>query len=110
MEANAMSKPASRTVPLSRELQTHKGPIKEIVLNEPTLRTFRQYGEPWKLTSNKDGHSTEFDNAALTGFLVDMSGHDVVVLETMPARDWISVRQAMVELLMGVAGDRPTAA
>lgn len=97
----------SKTVPLSRPLQTHKGPLKEIVLNEPTLRAFRQYGEPFKVISTKEGQSIEHDNRALAQFAAHMSGHDEIVLDDLPAKDWYAVRAAVVEMLLGVAGENP---
>jgi hypothetical protein len=95
----------TKTVPLRKVLETHKGPIKELVLNEPTARPFVKYGEPFIMRFGKDGtKEVSFDNKAVIGFLVDMTGHDELVLEGLSARDFTDARNALVGMLQETTG------
>jgi len=100
---------ATRTVKLSRPLETHKGAVTQLELREPKLRCFREYGEPFKVTATKDGQSIEHDNRVLVKFLAHMSSVDEIILDDLPATDYYAARAALVEMLLGVAGENPTA-
>ncbi|RNJ49360.1 hypothetical protein [Methylocystis hirsuta] len=95
----------SNTVPLRKALETHKGLVKELVLNEPTARPFIKYGEPFIMRFGNDGmKEVSFDNKAVIGFLVDMTGHDELVLEGLSARDYTEVRTKLVNMLQESTG------
>lgn len=91
----------SKTISLGAVLETHQGPIKELVLNEPKARTFRK-GEPFKIRS---GGEIDWNNDIVLAFLQDMTGHDSVVLDGLGAGDFLKARNALLELLVEEIGD-----
>lgn len=92
---------ASKTITLSTVLETHKGPIKELVLNEPKARSWRR-GEPIKLF--KDGHLS-FDNEVILGFLQDMTGHDSLVLDGLSGPDFLKARDVLLDMVKEQGAD-----
>lgn len=95
------------TYTLSEEIQTHKGPTREIVMSEPRARAFRKYGEPFKVVRHGDAIDFEYDNDAMLNFISEMSGVDTVILDGLSANDYLGLRVAATGLFAGV-GDRPT--
>lgn len=95
------------TYKLSEEIHTHKGPTREIVLQEPRARAFRLFGEPFKVIRRDDRIDFEFDNDAMLKFIGDMSGLDAVILDGLSANDYIGLRAAATGLFAGI-GDNPT--
>jgi hypothetical protein len=91
----------SKTISLGAVLDTHKGQLKELVLNEPKARTFRK-GEPFKI---RNGGEIEWNNDIVLAFLQDMTGHDSIVLDDLSAADFIKARGALLELLLEESGD-----
>ncbi|PPC85584.1 MAG: hypothetical protein CTY36_18710, partial [Methylocystis sp.] len=89
-----MAKP--KTISLSAVLDTHKGQLKELVLNEPKARTFRK-GEPFKI---RNGGEIDWNNDIVLAFLQDMTGHDAPVLDDLSAADFLKARNALLELLV----------
>ncbi len=97
------------TVKLSKSLQTHKGEINELELNEPTARAFFDYAEPFKMKI-KDGRvEFEYNNVSTLNFMAQMSGVDMLILKDLPAKDYMAARVAVTDLILGVAGESPTA-
>lgn len=99
---------ATVTVPLSEPLITHKGELKSIELKTPTARSFRIHGEPFKTNVTGDRIMFEINNENMFGFLADMTGHDQIVLDALPAADYIKLRNEARDLIIGIAGDHPT--
>jgi hypothetical protein len=93
----------SKTITLGAVLETHRGPIKELVLNEPKARTFRK-GEPFKIRS---GGEIEWNNDIVLAFLQDMTGHDSIVLDDLSAADFLKARNGLLELLVEEVGADP---
>ncbi|HEY8123923.1 MAG TPA: hypothetical protein VIF88_00655 [Methylocystis sp.] len=91
----------SKTIVLAAAIETHKGPIKELVLNEPKARTFRR-GEPFKI---RNGGEIEWNNEIVLAFLQEMTGHDALVLDGLGAGDFLKARNALLELLVEEIGD-----
>lgn len=99
------------TIKLSKELNTHKGPVRELELNEPQAGSFVRHGEPFHTKMEKDGGvDIRYDNKAMLDFLSDMTGVDRVILETLPSSDYYTLRTQAVSLLMGGLGASPTEA
>lgn len=92
-------------VSLSKTLKTHKGDVRSIELKEPTARSFVNRGEPFKVRVADGKVSFDYDNRAMIGFLSDMTGHDEIILETLPARDYVDLRNAATSLIMGIVGE-----
>jgi hypothetical protein len=93
----------SKTISLSAVLDTHKGQLKELVLNEPKARTFRK-GEPFKI---RNGGEIEWNNDIVLAFLQDMTGHDALVLDDLSAADFLKARNGLLELLVEEIGGDP---
>ncbi|MGJ0512277.1 hypothetical protein [Methylocystis sp.] len=93
----------SKTISLSAVLDTHKGPLKELVLNEPKARTFKK-GEPFNIRA---GGEIEWNNEIVLAFLQDMSGHDALVLDDLSAADFLKARNGLLELLVAEIGGDP---
>jgi hypothetical protein len=103
----------TETVKLSRPLKTHGGEVSEITLKEPLARSFFNHGEPFKvkvLTDDKGESLVDFDffNNVIAKFLVDMTGLDDLVLSSLRAVDYMSVRTRAAHMIIGVAGNSPT--
>jgi hypothetical protein len=95
----------SRTVTLTKTLETHGGKITALELKEPTARSFFEYNEPFKILM-KDGRvDFDYDNKAMLGFVADMSGVDLLILKDLAAKDYLSARTVATDLILGVAGD-----
>lgn len=107
----------TETFELSQPITTHNGPVQTLTLKEPTARLFTRHGEPFstKVIWGDDGKvaDVEFvfkDNKKVLQFLADMTGVDDVLLESMPARDFLQVRQLVAKMItLGVGGKDPTA-
>ncbi|MCW2284907.1 phage tail assembly protein [Rhodoblastus acidophilus] len=98
------------TVNLSRPLMTHKGQVTSLELREPLAGSFFDHAEPFKIRV-KDGRvDFDYDNAAMMRFLADMCGHDVTVLRGLAARDYMTVRTAVTDIILGLTGteENPT--
>lgn len=93
----------SKTISLSAVLDTHKGQLKELVLNEPKARTFRK-GEPFKI---RNGGEIDWNNDIVLAFLQDMTGHDALVLDDLSAADFLKARNGLLELLVEEIGGDP---
>ena len=91
---------------LSRPLRTHKGDLSELTLKEPTARSFiRAKRDPYTVKFEDDKATYTFDSAATLAFLVDMTGHDEITLEALPAADFMALRWEMVKVIaMGLGG------
>jgi hypothetical protein len=105
----------TETVKLSRPLKTHGGDVSEITLKEPTARSFFSHGEPFKvrvLSDDKGESHVDFDffNNVFAKFLVDMTGLDDIVLSSLRAVDYVSLRTRAAHMIIGVAGANPTEA
>jgi len=100
-------------VALSRELNTHRGPVNELELHEPLAASFRKYGEAVKaIPIDNDRVRFEYVDSAVLGFLTDMSGLDPVILDTLSASDYLKLRATMTNMVFGIGdgalGNRPT--
>ncbi|MEH2476192.1 hypothetical protein V1281_002638 [Nitrobacteraceae bacterium AZCC 2161] len=104
----------SLTVVLASSIKTHDGEVSSIVLKEPKARSFFDHGEPFKMRviSHGDTDRVEFDydHKVLAKFLRDMTGIDELILGTVAAKDFFSLRNAATNLIMGVVGPDPTMA
>jgi hypothetical protein len=103
----------TQTVKLSRSLKTHGGDVNEITLKEPLARSFFNHGEPFKvkvLTDDKGESLVDFEffNNVISKFLVDMTGLDDLVLSSLRAVDYVSLRARAAHMIIGVAGANPT--
>lgn len=94
---------------LSRPLHTHKGEVSEIALKEPTAGTFvRAKADPYKVRFYDDKADYTFDSAASLAFMCEMTGLDAIILEGLPAADFMGLRWKMVEVIaLGVGGQNP---
>ena len=104
---------STEIVTLSRPVKGHGGEVSEITLKEPTARSFFNHGEPFKVrvTVDDKGESDvnfDFFNSVIAKFLVDMSGLDEIVLSSLRAVDYVSVRTRAAHMIMGIAGTNPT--
>jgi len=102
----------TETVKLSRPLKTHAGEVSEITLKEPTARSFFSHGEPFKvrvLSDDKGESLVDFDffNSVFAKFLTDMTGLDDIVLSSLRAVDYVSLRTRAAHMIIGVAGQNP---
>ena len=97
---------------LSRPLHTHKGDVMEITLKEPTAGTFiRAKADPYKVRFVDDKAEYTFDSAACMAFLTEMTSFDPIVLESLPAADFMGLRWKMVSIIaLGVGGKNPSQA
>ena len=96
------------TVNLSTPLLTHKGHVDTIDLKAPKVRSFVKHGEPFKLHIKKGVlEDITFNNETMAHFISDMSGIDFILIEEMSATDYSAVRNAAVDLILGLAGDSP---
>ena len=102
----------SETITLSEPLKTHDGDVTTIKVNEPRARSFFDHGEPFKMRVVTDGEKehVEFDysQAVLKKFFMDMTGIDDIILGKLSAGDYFKLRNAMTNLILGVAGKNPT--
>jgi len=91
---------------LSRALHTHGGDVTELKLKEPAARTFlRAKADPYRVRFVDDRAEYEFDSAACATFLCDMTGLDQIIIESLPAADFMALRWKMVEVIaMGLGG------
>jgi hypothetical protein len=96
-------------VKLSKPLVTHKGEVSEIELKEPTCASFVKHADPFKITWDEAGRASyDFNSKACVGFLTDMTGYDEIILGKIAAKDFMTLRYAMVGVIMGTAGANPT--
>jgi hypothetical protein len=104
----------SITVTLASAIKTHEGEVSSILLKEPKARSFFDHGEPFKVRVIADGEKDrvefDYDHKVLAKFLRDMTGIDELVLGTVAASDYFSLRNAATNLIMGGAGSTPTIA
>ena|SRR5258708_35023806 len=102
------------TVTLNSPIKTHDGETTSILLKEPKARSFFDHGEPFKVRviaeGEKDRVEFDYDHKVLAKFLCDMTGIDELVLGTVVASDYFSLRNAATNLIMGGAGSTPTTA
>ena len=92
-------------VKLSKPLITHNGEHTELNLRTPTVRSFRQYGDPVRMYVTKEGSTKfDYDNAAVVGFLADCTGVDETLLDTLPAPDFFRLRTALEQIIFGLTG------
>lgn len=104
----------TKTITLKTPLLTHSGEATTITLKEPKARSFFEHGEPFKMRIISEGETdrVEFDynHKVLGKFLMDMSGHDDMILGKVSASDYFLLRNAATNLIIGVAGSDPTQA
>jgi hypothetical protein len=97
------------TIKLNNPITTHKGPLTEVTLTEPKARAFVTHGEPFKIKSDGgDKFEVDYMNGPMMGFLVEMTGLDEIVLGGMNARDYMALRVAAFNMIVGIAGSSPT--
>ena len=107
------------TIKLRRPLKTHSGEVSEITLNEPSARAFIRYGEPFKTRWVADPTEADpenrrlevdYNNGVMVKFLADMIEPKVddLILEKLTAVDYQIVRSCAFDVIVGVAGERPT--
>lgn len=104
--------PETKTVRLSRPLETHQGPVHEILLTEASGALVMQYGLPFtmKQSSSPDGVTSadiEFKYEVMSKYLVQMTGHDQIILGSMSAMDMMNCMIAVLEM-MAPAGNLPS--
>ena len=97
------------TVKLVKSITTHKGELSEIVLREPTAGAFVKFGQPFKVRVKGDDFELDFEDKATMGFLAECSGIDEILLRDLSARDYMKCRTALAHLVLGIAGESPTA-
>lgn len=97
----------STSVKLSAPLLTHKGQIDTIDLKEPTAKSFIEHGEPFRVTVKDGTVNVDFFNKSMAGFLFDMTGIDVLLLQGLAAKDYMTLRTRAVDMIMGLVGDDP---
>jgi hypothetical protein len=100
---------STETVKLSRPIKGHGGEVNEITLKEPLARSFFNHGEPFKvkvLTDDKGESQVDFDfnNTVFAKFLADMTGLDGIVLSSLRAVDYVSLRARAAHMIIGVSG------
>lgn len=93
----------SETFELSSPITTHRGPVTTLTLNQPKARSFIRHGVPFKHIVKGEGDNqevaTEFDPKAMFGFLSDMTDHDQITLEDIPACDVMGLFWKMVTVI-----------
>ena len=102
----------TETVTLSKPLKTHGGEVTSLTLKEPQARSFFEHGEPFKVRviSDESGDRIDFDfnNAVCKKFLSDMTGVDDIILGTLRASDFMTLRSRAAQMIIGVAGTNPS--
>ena len=100
----------SRTIRLSKPIEGPKGPIREIVLKEPSAELVLKRGFPWKQIGHmaEDGgrvesFEMEFIPSRMADFISHMSGIDQITLGEMRARDMVACFNAVFGMLQGSA-------
>lgn len=93
------------TVPLSRPLDTHGGPVRELKLREPGADLYFKYGPPMdvELTGYDDNDNPigrkVIRHGVIGKYIAACSGLDELVLEGLAIRDVIVVGNAVGEFL-----------
>jgi hypothetical protein len=100
---------ATETFKLSRPIKTHSGDLTELTLQEPSARSFVNYGEPFTLKPVKadDGEpaGVQFvydNNKAFMGFLTDMVVEKVddLLLQSISASDFHRLRSVATNIIL----------
>jgi len=99
----------SRTVQLTKPIITHQGELAALELKEPTARCFFEFNEPFKIRMHEGRVDFDYDNKAMLGFLAEMSGVDMILLQSLIAKDYLNARTTATDMILGVAGsENPT--
>ncbi|MCA1401932.1 phage tail assembly protein [Bradyrhizobium sp. BRP56] len=100
------------TVKLSQPLKTHDGMVTELKLKPPKARLVVKYGDPFTIrpVKNAKGESESFeyvyDNASMMQFAADMTGVDDIILGDLTVSDFMKLRGAITNVIMGLVPDK----
>lgn len=90
-----------KTVPLSRPLKTHSGEVSELVFNDLTAKDIIEARmAPVKATAKRgsDEVTVEYRYDIVARLAAASCGHDELLLESLTAKDFHKVTEAVVEL------------
>lgn len=92
-----------RKYPLSKPITTHAGVLSELTLKAPTGSAFIKHGVPFKHLFETVGDNRrmtiDFDARRMFGFLSDMTGIDVILLEGLDGGDVFNLFYVLVDML-----------
>lgn len=96
--------PVTKTVTLSRPIETLGGDKTSIVLTEPNGDVVLRHGLPWKQKAElSDGGANaveiEYDRDKMASYIEAMSGLDRITLGQMSASDMINCMQVVFQML-----------
>lgn len=95
----------ARKIRLSRTIETHGGPIKELTLNEPRADLVLKHGLPYRMIVSPDetgqpkAFEVEYIPAKMALYLEAMSGIDLISLGNMNASDMARCFEAVLGML-----------
>jgi hypothetical protein len=103
---------AETIVKLSTPIRTHDGMVSELKLKAPKVTSIVKHGDPFTIRSVKDSNGEHqqyeyvYDNKAVFKFASDMSGIDDILLSDLSVSDFISVRNAIKDIVMELVPEK----
>ncbi len=91
--------------PLTEPLQTHAGPVTDLVFKVPKAGFIMRHGLPWSRTVVKSDSGdvslrVDFNHALMGKFMSEMTGYDEGVLGTMSGRDVFACWNIVMQLTL----------
>jgi hypothetical protein len=102
----------TETLKLSQPLKTHDGVVDELKLKAPKARLIVKHGDPFTIRPIKnakgenEGYEYLYDNDSMMKFASDMSGVDELILSDLTVSDFMKLRGAITNIIMGLVPDR----
>lgn len=102
----------TETFKLSAPIKTHEGVVNELKLKSPKARLIVKHGDPFTIRAVKnakgetESHEYVYDNAAMMQFAADMTGADEIVLSDLSVADFMRLRSAITNTILGLVPDK----
>lgn len=93
-------------VQLKKSMATHKGPVSELTIREPTFAEFIEYGPISTVVYSNDGEGAKpnriegkLNLKGLMRWMTALTGHDAIILGTLSPRDSYAVSDAVAKMV-----------